>query len=142
MWAKPGRTLYDHASLSFFPGKTSVPLLVNHDENREIGLVRELMRFEDTDGPWLVAVATLTDRPDWLKRGVRASFGFKLARYSSFDHDVLRKGYLTEVSVLTAGHEPLEPGARVLTLHRSEAGEVFWGGPTLHRYFDTRITVR
>ena len=49
-----------------------MPLLVNHDENREIGLVRELMRFEDTDGPWLVAVATLTDRPDWLKRGVRA----------------------------------------------------------------------
>ena len=72
-------------SLTFLPHRTSVPLLVNHCADREIGVVRELMRFEDTDGPWLVAVATVTDRPDWLKRGVRASFGYKLARYSSFD---------------------------------------------------------
>ena len=91
-WARSGRTLYDHGSLTFFPGKTSVPLLVNHDENHEIGVVRELMRFEDTDGPWLVAVANVSDRPEWLKRGVRASFGFKLGRTSSFDRCDSAKG--------------------------------------------------
>ena len=52
-WARPGRSLYDHGALTFFPGKSSAPLLVNHDETpgREIGVVRELTRFEDTDGP-------------------------------------------------------------------------------------------
>ena len=59
---------------------TTVPLLVNHDETRVIGIVRELTRFEDTDGPWLVALATVTDRPAWLKRGTRASFGYKCGR--------------------------------------------------------------
>ena len=99
LWVRPGRTMYDNHSLTFLPHRTSgVPLLVNHDPEREIGVVRELMRFEDTDGPWLVAVATVTDRPEWLKRGTRASFGCKLARYSSFErHDVMRKGYVTEV---------------------------------------------
>lgn len=112
--------MYDHNSLTFLPHRTNVPLLINHDAERPIGVVRELMRFEDTDGPWLVAVATVTDRPEWLKRGTRASFGCKLARYSSFErHDVMRKGYVTEVSVLTVGHEPLEPGARVLTLREN-----------------------
>ena len=109
-WTRPGRSLYDAGALTFFPGKTSVPLLVNHDESREIGQVRELMNFEDVDGPWLVAVANVIDRPEWLKRGTRASFGFKLGRFSTFDRsDVIRRGYIVEVSVLTAGHEPLDP---------------------------------
>ena len=100
-------------------------------------------------------MATVTDCPDWLKRGTRASFGCKLARYSSFErHDVMRKGYVTEVSVLTVGHEPLEPGARVLTLREdvkpvipaprpTPDGVVFYGdGRSLRRYFETPITVR
>ena len=49
-WARPGRTMYDHHSLTFLPHRTSVPLLINHDPEREIGIVRELTRFEDTDG--------------------------------------------------------------------------------------------
>ena len=118
-WVRPGRTMYDHDSLTFFPNRTSVPLLVNHDETRVIGVVRELTRFEDTDGPWLAALATVTDRPAWLKRGTRASFGYRGGRTSSFDGDVLRQGWVTEVSVLTADHEPLEPGARVLTLREN-----------------------
>lgn len=123
LWRRPGRTAFDHGALSFFPGKTSVPLLVNHDPEREIGVVRELTRFMDTDGPWLAALCTVTDKPEWLKRGTRASFGYKCGRTSTFDRDVLRKGWVTEVSVLTAGHEPLEPGARVLTL-REDANPI------------------
>jgi hypothetical protein len=93
LWARPGRTLYDHNSLTFFPNRTSVPLLINHDATREIGVVRELTRFEDTDGPWLVALATVTNRPQWLRPGTtRASFGYRGGRTSSFDGDVLRQG--------------------------------------------------
>jgi hypothetical protein len=73
-WKRPGRTMYDAGALTFFPGKSSAPLLVNHDKTREIGVIDELMRFEDTDGPWLVALATVTDRPCWLERGGCVSF--------------------------------------------------------------------
>ena len=109
-WARPGRTAYDHGSLTFFPGKASVPLLVNHDAERPIGVVRELTRVEATDGPWIAALAIVIDRPAWLRPGTRASFGYRGGRTSSFDGDVLRQGWVTEVSVLSAEHEPLEPG--------------------------------
>jgi hypothetical protein len=106
-----------------------------------IGVVRELTRFEDTDGPWLAALATVTDRPEWLERGTAASFSFTLGRRSSFDRsDVLRKGLVTEVSVLTTGCQPLEPGARVLTLR--EDGDVFYDGPTIRRTFPAEFVIR
>ena len=71
----------------------------------------------------IACLAVVSDRSAWLRPGTRASFGYKCGRTSSFDPDVLRKGWVTEVSVLTAGHEPLEPGARVLTL-REDANPI------------------
>jgi hypothetical protein len=38
-WNRAGRTLYDPSSLSFLPSKTEVPLLIDHDTNRQIGVV-------------------------------------------------------------------------------------------------------
>jgi hypothetical protein len=121
-WARPGRTMYDPGSLTFSPGKSSAPLLVDHCDTREVGVVRELTRFEDTDGPWLAVVATVTDRPEWLKRGVRASFSYQPARTSHdvFGCEILRRGLITEVSVPSPDREPVEPLAQVLTFHPIE----------------------
>jgi hypothetical protein len=38
--ARPGRDLYQRGSLRFLPGQETVPLLVDHDDDREIGIVR------------------------------------------------------------------------------------------------------
>jgi hypothetical protein len=43
--------MYDPGALTFFPGKSSCPLVVDHDPDREIGVVRTLTRWEDVDGP-------------------------------------------------------------------------------------------
>lgn len=116
-WAAP-RTLYDSGALRFLPGHDTVPLLINHDEERPLGVVRELTRFEDTDEPWLAAIAEIEDPPDWLKHGLPASFAYKnlLRNPDMFGCDVVRHALVTEVSVLTTS-KPAEPGARVLTVN-------------------------
>jgi hypothetical protein len=43
-----GRTLYNR--LELLPGQATAPLVVNHDLEREIGVVRSLMRFDDVGG--------------------------------------------------------------------------------------------
>ena len=40
-WTRPGRRLYDSNARRFLPIHTTVPLLVDHDDEREIGYVRE-----------------------------------------------------------------------------------------------------
>ncbi len=120
---RPGRKLYERGGLRFLPGRSQVPLLVNHDDDREIGFVHDLAVWEDTDGPWFVARATVTDPPAWLKRGVKASFGFSpLGRSETMRElhgvDVVRRGLVNEVSVLV-GEQPAEPLAQVLLVERS-----------------------
>lgn len=68
----------------------------------------------DADGPWVVAIAEVTERPSWLKRGTPASFEAICPRYCSFGNPILRSGLVTEVSVLSPGVEPAEPLAQVL----------------------------
>ena len=43
------RTLYDPGALKFLPGKTTVPLVVDHDGEQEIGTVHTLKRMEWTE---------------------------------------------------------------------------------------------
>jgi hypothetical protein len=69
------RILYDRGSLEFFPNRTCVPLLIDHDESQEIGRVNLLLPYEDTDGPWLCASAEVKRKPSWLGSGTGASFG-------------------------------------------------------------------
>ncbi len=123
VWKRPGRTMYDSGALTFHPGKTSAKLLVNHDDDHEIGVVHTLTRWEDTDGPWLAAIAEITDRPEWLERGTRASFGYGPIHTAPdvFGCEILRRGIVNEVSVLSPGREPAEPLACVLALHPTEA---------------------
>jgi hypothetical protein len=67
-WNHAGRTLYDSGSLTLLPRKTGVPLLIDHDEARQVGLVKRLYRIEEADGPWLCAAARVTAPPGWLTR--------------------------------------------------------------------------
>ena len=55
--ARPGRDLYQRGSLRFLPGQETVPLLVDHDDDREIGIVHELVRRQAQRTPvnWLFA---------------------------------------------------------------------------------------
>ena len=96
-----------------------MPLLVDHDPEQEIGRVHQLVEWNDLDGPWLVARANVTDPPGWLKRGTKASFGFKAPRCSSFVPDYIYGGYVTEVTVCSASHKPKEPLAEVVVLERA-----------------------
>jgi hypothetical protein len=108
------------------------------------------VEWDDLGGPWLVARAYVTDRPSWLKRGTKASFGFKAPGRSSFIDGWVYNGYVTEVTVCSPSHEPKEPLAEVVLLERTSpaarptrstaagsdrlaAGEVFYGGGLIRR---------
>lgn len=105
-WGKGGRTLYDPGALKLLTYQSQIPVLCDDDRGREIGKVRELFRHEDVDGPWLVALATLTEKPSWLGYGTRASFEFRPLQMSSFGDGIVRSGIVSEVSVLSPDVEP------------------------------------
>lgn len=123
-WNRDGRTLYDTGSLDLLPSKTQVPLLVDHDKNRQVGIVKRLYRIEEPDGPWLCASCHVTSPPGWLTRDTAASFEFLPVHRSSFiqpgDADHIRKGWITEVSILSPGTAPAEPRAKVTLLEPSK----------------------
>jgi hypothetical protein len=115
-WVNRGRTMYDPGALRFLPPKASAPLLIDHDTERQIGFVSELTRVDWTSGPWLAGLATITDAPGWLKQGTRASFEYKpIQRTDWRGCDILRHGFVTEISVLSPSVKPAEPLAQVLT---------------------------
>ena len=95
-----------------------MPLLVDHDDQHQIGHVREFVRMEDTTGPWIFGRAVVTTPPTWLKRGTPASFGSKILTRSSFDHYVVRDAIVYEISILSAAKRPAEPLAQVTLLER------------------------
>jgi hypothetical protein len=123
-WNRAGRTLYDSGSLSFLPNKTGVPLLVDHEKSRHVGIVNRLYRSEEPSGPWLCATARVTSPPSWLTRDTPASFAFLPVQESSFtqpgDADHIRKGWIKEVSILSPGTNPAEPHAKVTVLLPAE----------------------
>jgi hypothetical protein len=140
---KNGRTLYDKGGLRFLPGVETVPLLVDHDEDLEVGFVDKLWHWDDIDGPWCVARATVTKPPAWLTRGTKASFAFSkmwtasredravyeriVRRYREdappMDWKYVHKGLVSEVSILSPGTKPAEPLAQVLLVERTSAAE-------------------
>jgi hypothetical protein len=145
-WTRPGRTVYNR--LRFLPACPTVPLLVDHDDQHQIGYVRELVRIEDTTGPWIFGRAVVTSPPAWLKRGTPASLGSKILSRSSFHHDVVRDAIVDEISILSAAKQPAEPLAQVTLLERVDpasspavrpsspgraAGEVIYGGQLIRR---------
>ena len=77
IWERAGRTMYWPGALKFLPTQTEIPLVVDHNMDRQVGVVHELFQLDWTDGgPWICARATVTDPPIWLKRHeTKASFG-------------------------------------------------------------------
>jgi hypothetical protein len=113
-----GRTLYQRGGLELMP---RAPLVIDHDCGREIGQVRQLAEFRDTDGLWLAAHCTVANPPEWLKVGTRASFSFGLLSDQRVgDWRRVLRALVSEVSVLSPGIEPAEPRAKVMLLERHE----------------------
>ena len=86
-----------------------------------LGVVDNLWRWDWTDGPWVVAHATVAAPPSWLKRGTRASFGFAVLHrrelnISGTQADVIARAIMQEVSVLSPATTPAEPCAEVLSV--------------------------
>jgi hypothetical protein len=154
-WTRPGRKMYYPGALQFLPGRTSVPLLADHDEDHEVGTVDKLFQMDWTDGPWICASATVPDdAASWLKRGAGASFGSKVydrreVSIRGTTAAVIAHAFVEEVSVLIA-KKPGEPRAAVLSVQRQEppaaradrpvAGEVIYGdGTPVRRYYSNAI---
>ena len=145
-WNREGRSLYEQKAFRFRPGVTEISLLVDHDRERQVGTVDLVHRMEWTDGPWMVARATVTDPPGWLRTNdTKASFAFNaLARGTFTTCEHVMEALINEVSILSPGKQPAEPLARVLSLRAVKPavaragteGEVIYGnGQVIRRYF-------
>jgi hypothetical protein len=119
-WNRPGRFLYRSDSLRLLPTSSAIPLLVDHVEEREIGYVEKIMRLEDTDGPWFMARAVVSDPPGWLKKGTAASFASPSSSRSLFSEDLVCNAFVTEISLLSPGVKRAEPLAKVVVLERTD----------------------
>jgi hypothetical protein len=128
------------------------PVVVDHDDDRVVGHVREVWVAKDVDygtrvRRWYFASCELTEKPDWLKRGSGVSWSwYSLHEYTVWNTDtkVLTKCLLREISVLSPPVAPAEPLARVMLLRERAVpepavGEVFYGGQTIRRVFPNAI---
>jgi hypothetical protein len=82
--------------------------------------VTGLLRWDDGHplAPWLAARVEIFDgEAEWVTKHTAASFDY-VTMYRSEWHgwEVVRSGYVREVSVLRAGMYPAEPLARVVLL--------------------------
>jgi hypothetical protein len=134
---QPADQFYATGALRLMPG--TVPVVVDHEMHRSVGQVIELFEADDTDGRWVWARTAVTDRPAWLSRGTRCSFGRYNAHVSQFGWT--HRAFVQEVSLLR-DLVPKEPRAHVATLYRSDEPvierddpvvEVFYGGDVIRR---------
>jgi hypothetical protein len=109
------RTLFDSMRLA-----PDAPLLVDHDPEQVVGRVVELARWDDGHelAPWLAARVEIFDGlAEWVSKRTAASFKYlTLHRSELHGWEVIRSGYVREVSVLHAGTRPAEPLARVVLI--------------------------
>ena len=152
-WNRAGRSLDEIGSLRFAPGRSTVPLVVDHREEREVGIVHKIFRADWSDGPWWMASATLTEPPAWLEKyGTRASFGFHPYERRTFtEGELVAAAFVSEVSLLSPATTPAEPLAQVVLVQRSPlppstappTGEVTLGhGRIARRYGGQILRVR
>jgi hypothetical protein len=131
--------MYDPSGLTFLPNKQSVPLVVDHDLDRQVGVVHALGRWEWTDGPWIVARCSIAEPPPWLKRGTRASFGSRrLHAYEFNGWEHVRRALVDEVTIVGPGFQPVEPCAEVVLLEPASGAN---GSSTVGRLFDRHPAV-
>ncbi len=116
------------SELRFLPSKSSVPVVINHDVDREVGRVHEIFVMEWPEGSemrrWNVARCSLIDPlPGWLRRGTGASFSHRrLHTHSLNGWDHVTSAFVDEVTLVGPDFEPVEPLAEVLLLRRDAPG--------------------
>ena len=121
---RAGRLIVDRGAFRLL--RPDLPILVDHDDDRQVGVVREVFVHDDTDGEWHAVLARFTDPPGWLQRGTRVSFAYNpLRRQQIWEWTRVNSGLLTEISVLSSSLKPADPSARVMTFgpERPNAGE-------------------
>jgi hypothetical protein len=124
VWNNPesvgsGRELYWGGALKLNPG---APVRIDHIKTRNIGRVLGLIEFDFPPGRWVFASCEIDEPPEWLRRGTAASMSWcNLGVREPMPGGWLRHnaGLVTEVSVLSPGVKPAEPGAQVVTLNRT-----------------------
>ena len=126
------------------------PVVIDHDEQRVVGHVKNLYVWDDCDygtrvRKWHFAACELDEKPDWLKRGTGVSWSYHpLHEYAANKGtQVMTSCLIREVSLLSPAETPKEPLARVayvketpgIQRHTEEpqAGEVVFGHGELLR---------
>ena len=123
-WQQPGRTTYWPGSIRRLPNR-EVPLLVDHDF--QIGTVTDIVEMDWPDGRWFCGLAEVTDAR-CLRSGMGASFSFiPTAAYNDELGDRVLQAFLKEITVCVAT-QPVEPSARLVTIHRSPAHQHTFDG--------------
>lgn len=97
------------------------PVVIDHDEDRVIGYVKNTWVSKDVDfgtrvRNWWFAGVELDEHPEWLKRGSAVSWCYHpLHTYQPWGDgpEVMTSALLREISVLSPGVEPAEKLARV-----------------------------
>ncbi len=124
---REGRTLYQAGSLKLHGD--APPVVIDHNPDRRIGVVRELTTLADVDGDWIAAYCTLDDPPSWVKRGTPASFSsVTLSRTSANGCERVLSAIVDEVSVVSASHRAVESRAQVWSLRPVERSKVIVDG--------------
>ena len=118
---QPGRVLFRRNALKLLPGRTDVPLVIDHSMGAELGRIDKLFTLDWIDGPWVAASGWLDKAPpSWLRRGSPASFARWDAHAASDElGERVVSAWLKEVSICLSS-EPLEAGAQVLSIRRTE----------------------
>jgi hypothetical protein len=121
-----GSNRYQRGSMRILPGRTEpIPVVVDHDLERQIGVVDELVEWDDGDGFWLAARCSI-NRDDWPRVGTGASAGYRTLRRQQIGAgERILDAILEEVTV-TASMTPVNPGAKVILVRDLEpaTGEV------------------
>lgn len=121
----PDRELFWPRALKLRPTATPVPVRVDHIKTRDIGRVTVLSEVTDyLEGRWVIAHCDVDEPPVWLRRDTPASMswcnlGPRVPMPGGWTRHI--SGMATEVSLLSPGMQPAEPGAKVWHLERAAA---------------------
>ena len=100
-----------------------VPVRVDHVKvgSKDIGRVTALSEVNDLDGRWVIAHCDVDKPPGWLHRDTPASMRCNLGPREPMPVGWTRhiSGMVTEVSLLSPGKQPAEPGAKVRHIERT-----------------------
>jgi hypothetical protein len=120
-WLPEGATYWQRGSLKPLPNRTEIPVVIDHDPDRIIGSVDEIIEWNgDADGVWLAARCWI-DGSDWPRKGTGASVSYRTLRQQQIGAGQrILEAILDEVTV-TLEQTPVQPGARVVLVREIAA---------------------